>query len=311
MTPLAVDRLDRIPVRDVWKDEDVDFTPWLRENIEILGEKLDMELSVADRETAIGDFEADILAEDSEGNLVVIENQFGKSDHDHLGKLLTYLTNLDAVTAIWICEEIRQEHVEAIEWLNASRRDVSFYLIKVETLRIGNSNPAPLFTVVCRPSEESRTIEETKEEFVERHQKRMQFWEQLLKRSEGKTDLFSNVSKSKQGWIAATAGRPGLRYVYVIKTHSARVELYIDTGEKEENKKLFDALHAKKQEIEASFGEKLHWQRLDERISSRISKTLEGTGLRNEADWEQLQDKLIDTMLRLEKALETEIQRLD
>lgn len=115
-----IGRLQRVALREVWKHEAQDFTQWLQNNIEVLNETLDFNLTGADRERAAGDFSVDLVAEDEDGGTVVIENQLEKSNHDHLGKLITYLTAIGAKTAIWIVSDPRPEHVAAIGWLNSS-----------------------------------------------------------------------------------------------------------------------------------------------------------------------------------------------
>lgn len=135
-------------------------------------EALGTTLTVIEREVRVGEyFEADMLAENSNGNYVVIENQFGKSDHDHLGKLLTYLTNLDAKIAIWICENPKPEHINTIRRLNEiTPSDVAFYLIQLETFQIENSPPAPHFSIIASPSKESKEVGKKKKELAERQQ---------------------------------------------------------------------------------------------------------------------------------------------
>ncbi len=105
MQKTSIGKLQRVPLREVWPHEALDFTRWLHENIEILSEAIGVNLSSIEREQSAGDFHVDILAEDESGNPVIIENQLEKSDHDHLGKLITYLTALDAKTAIWIVSD--------------------------------------------------------------------------------------------------------------------------------------------------------------------------------------------------------------
>ena len=307
---MIVSRLKRVSIRRVWKNEQKDFTPWLKENIDILEEALNMKLSVIERE--VGEhFKADLLAEGPNGDYVVIENQFGKSDHDHLGKLITYLTNLEAKIGIWICEDPQPEHIEAIEWLNKnSPSDVSFYLIKLEVFQIENSPPAPHFSIVAGPSKQMKEAGAMKEKLAERHVKRLEFWRQLLEKSKGKTDLFSNVSPSKENWIITGAGRTGLTYGYVILMDSARIELYIDTGDMSRNKKIFDELYKRKHEIERDFGEELEWYRLDNKRASRIAKTIVNKGLKNVDDWPIIQDKMINSMIKFHKALTKHIQQL-
>lgn len=149
-----VGKIQRIPLREVWKHEALDFTTWLQENIDVLNDTIDLTLTSAEREQTAGDFSVDLVAEDEDGSPVVIENQLEKSNHDHLGKLLTYLVAIGAKTAIWIVSDPRPEHVNTISWLNESSL-ASFFLLKVEAIRIGGSPAAPLLTLVVGPSEES------------------------------------------------------------------------------------------------------------------------------------------------------------
>jgi hypothetical protein len=140
-----IGKIVRRPLREVWKHEALDFTTWLVENIDVLSEALDLPLQDAKREQACGDFSVDLVADDGSGSTVVIENQLEKSNHDHLGKLITYLAALDARVAIWIVSDARPEHTKAITWLNESRL-ASFYLVKAEAICIDSSAPACLFS---------------------------------------------------------------------------------------------------------------------------------------------------------------------
>jgi len=128
-----IGKIQRVGLREVWKHEAYDFTQWLEDNIDVLNDVIDLNLSNAERERAAGTFSADLVAEDEKGNPVVIENQLEKSNHDHLGKLITYLTSIGAKVGIWIVAEPRPEHVSAISWLNESNL-ASFYLLKVEAI---------------------------------------------------------------------------------------------------------------------------------------------------------------------------------
>jgi len=308
---MKIGKLEKVSLREIWKDEARDFLPWLEENIEYLNDSLDISLSVIEREKSVGTFAADILAEDRDGNKVIIECQLEKTDHDHLGKILTYLTNLEAKTAIWICSDPRPEHIKAVTWLNeVTPADVSFYLVKIEAVRIGESPPAPLFSVICAPSEEAKEIGERKKEFAEKHKKRLEFWTQLLAKAEKRTKLHANVSPSTDNWISAGAGKSGLAYSYVVTMNEVRVELNIDRGDKEVNRQIFNALLSKKDEIESQFGESLDWDYVEGRRSCHIRWRCKEGGLKDEDKWEYLQDKMIDAMIRLEKALKNHIKRL-
>ena len=151
-----------VPFDKVWSHED-DFTIWLEKNINVLNDVIDLSLSIVGCKQAAGDFIVDLIAKDEYGNLVVIENQLKRSDHDHLGKLITYLTKKDAKAAIWIVKEARHEHIGAISWLNESSSG-SFYLIKIgNPVPIRNSLPKPLLTTIVDPSGVRRKADEKKD----------------------------------------------------------------------------------------------------------------------------------------------------
>ena len=181
-----IGKLQRVHLREVWRHEAYDFTQWLQENIDVLNESLDLELVSAEREQAAGSFSIDIVAESSDGDTYVIENQLEKSNHDHLGKVITYLTSMKARGAIWIVSEPRQEHVNAMAWLNEAS-SVEFYLVKVEAVRIGDSPAAPLLTLIVGPSAEAKEAGRAKQELAERYGIRKQWWSQLIQLPEAFT----------------------------------------------------------------------------------------------------------------------------
>jgi hypothetical protein len=308
---MHIGRLEPVPLRELWPNEARDFTTWVAENLDFLGEALETELSLVEQEATTGVFSADILAEDGNGNQVVIENQLERTDHDHLGKLITYLSNLDAKTAVWITAEPRPEHEQAIHWLNeVLPADMAFCLVKIEAYCIEGSSPAPLLTVVAGPSPEARQAGTQKKELAERHVLRLEFWSQLLERAKQKTPLHAHISPGKENWVGTSAGTSGLAFNYVIRMGDCRIELYIDSGNAEENKSIFDTLYAQRKRIEEVFGRSLDWQRMDDRRGCRICYTMPGRGLRDGDQWPETQDQMIDAMIRLEQALKPEIQSL-
>lgn len=308
---MPIGRLEKVPLRGIWPNEARDFTTWLAENLDFLGEALGLSLSLVEQEAAAGIFSADVLAEDAGGNPVIIENQLERTDHDHLGKLITYLSNLDAKTAIWITSDPRPKHETAIHWLNQTLpADVALYLVKLDAYRIGDSPSAPLLTVVAGPSPEAKQIGGQKKELAQRHVLRLEFWEQLLDRAKERTSLHARISPGKEHWIGAGAGRSGLAFTYVIRMNDAQVELYIDQGETGANKRIFDRLFASKEQIKAAFGEPLEWQWLDDRRTSRIRHRLTLGGLADRDRWPEIQEAMIDAMVRLENALKPQIKRL-
>lgn len=305
---MGIGKLERVPLREVWPHEAYDFTLWLQDNLDVLNEALGLELVSAEREKHTGPFNIDLLAEDASGNPVIIENQLGQSDHDHLGKIITYLSTIGAETAIWIVSDPRPEHVTAVGWLNESSSGL-FHLVKVEAVRIGDSDPAPLLTQIVGPSSERREVGETKRDFSERHMLRYEFWETLLKKSLSRTALFSTISPSRDSWISRGAGISGVGFNFVVRQHDSRVELYISRTEASENKTIFDQLYENKDQIEARYGEPLTWERLDTKSASRIRKDTTVGGYRDE-NWDQIHEALIDMMIRFEAALSPYMKRL-
>lgn len=308
-----IGRLEFEPVRTVFRDEARHFTTWLEQHIESLGDRLDIKLAVVQREKAVGDFNVDLLCEDGDGRPVIIENQLKETDHDHLGKLLTYLVNLDAHTAIWVTGDIRPEHQKVIEWLNENTAaDLAFFLVKVETVRIANSPAAPLFTILARPDERVKDLGEKKKEWADRHFKRMEFWKSLLERSKEKTKLFANKSPGRYSWLGTGAGKSGISFNYVIWMDGGGVELYIDNDQETGagNKAIFDALVNQRAEIEREFGGPLEWDRLDHRRASRIRKQFSNGGLAQPDTWPVIQDEMINAMKRLDDLLRPRLAKL-
>ena len=312
MNSNAIAKLERLPLREVWKHEASDFTQWLQDNIDILNSALDLNLVNVDREQASGTFSIDLVAEDGSGGFVIIENQLEKSNHDHLGKLITYLTGMSAKAAIWIVSEPRPEHVAAIGWLNeASSAD--FYMVKVEAVRIGESPPAPLFTLIVGPSEETKQVGVTKKEIAERYTIRKHWWTTLLERSAKVSKLHAHITPGEYTWLGTSSGIRGLSLNYSITQETAAAELYIDRGKdsEAENKQIFDQLHNKRAEVEKAFGGALSWERLDGKRASRIRITQEKGGYRSpEESWSEIQDNIIDAMVRLERALRPFLKQL-
>jgi len=307
-----IGKINRRPLREVWKHEARDFTKWLEENFDVLNEALDLELVAAVREQGAGSFSVDLVAEDADGQPVIIENQLEKSDHDHLGKLITYLVAIGAKAAIWIVADPRPEHSSAVTWLNQSTA-ASFYLVKVEAIQIGDSPAAPLLTLIVGPSPEGRVVGGTKKELEERETSRKEFWTSLLERAKARTKVHAAISPGHLGWVSAGAGISGLAYVYATTQRDTRVELYIDRGKggEAENKAIFDSLIQHREEIEKVYGESLTWERLEGKRACRIRKDFPDGSYRSDPqNWKPIQDRLIDSMIRLEKALKPQIERL-
>lgn len=305
----SIQKIVRVPLREAFRHEEYDFTKWLQENLDVLNDCINRTLSNAERRTAAGDFSVDLVAEDESGNKVIIENQLEKSNHDHLGKLITYLVAMEARAAIWIVSEPRPEHASAITWLNESS-SANFYLLKLEAIKIGDSAPAPLLTLIVGPSEGTKAVGKAKQEFAARYDIRRDFWTQLLEYAKSKTKLHASISPGRYMHVGTSSGKRGLNFNYVIWEHEAGVELYIDRGTEAENKTIFSELHKHKNEIEKSFGEPLEWERLDNSRASRIRKAISLGGWKDPEKWKDIHVAAVDAMIRLEKALKPHVQKL-
>ncbi|MDQ3707401.1 MAG: DUF4268 domain-containing protein [Chloroflexota bacterium] len=309
----TIQKLEIVPLRQAFPHEALHFTVWLEANIDALTDRLGIKLTDIQREQAVGDFSVDLVGQGADGRRVIIENQLERTDHSHLGQLLTYLVNLDASIAIWVASETRAEHAKVINWLNESTpADISFYLVKVEAARIGTSPYAPLFTVLARPDIQTKEIGEKKKEWAERHFSRYEFWKGLLEKSKAKTKLFANISPGKDSWISTGSGKTGIGFIYHIRLGEGTVELYIDydqnTGEK--NKQIFDILYSQKDVIEQEFGDSLEWDRNNSKRVSQIRKRFNNGGLALPDTWSNLQDEMIDAMVRFDRIFRPRIAQI-
>lgn len=308
-----IGKLHHVPLRDVWKHEAIDFTKWLEGNPEVLSEELGITLSNIEREKNAGSFNVDLVAEDESGNPVIIENQLEKSNHDHLGKLLTYLAAIEANTAVWIVSDPRPEHVKALAWLNDSS-SADFYMLKVEAVRIEDSPPAPLLTRIVGPSAESKSVGQTKKAMAERHVLRRRFWAELIELLRSKRiSMHANLTPNDDPWLSTGAGISGLSFGYVVHMHDAGVYLYIDRGKgaEDETQRIYQGFLQHKAGIEESYGKPLIWSAGDGMRRCMISDIINLGGLKQEDDWARIQNSMIDAMLKLDYALKPHINAVN
>ncbi len=274
MSNIKLGVLRVIPAKSVWEKEERDFTPWVAANIQEISSVIGIPLLVEQTEKRVGAYELDIFGRvDGTDKVVIIENQLTKTDHTHLGQLITYASGLDAAIVIWIVPEVTDEHKAAIAWLNRISKDtVSFFLISPEVIKIGDSLPAARFNLVVGPSEFSRTIQDVVEDGdAPRHLFRRSFWAGLI------DALVTSGSKwaegrrpTKESWISFSVGVSGIGVnVSMASGARIRVEIYVYS---DEGKEVFDLLYSKKAEIEAKFnGEVVSWERLDDAQASRVA----------------------------------------
>lgn len=301
-----IGKIERVPLRKVWLHEAYDFTSWLSLNIDVLNEVIHFEIQNVETEKSTGSFSVDIIGEDPSGNMVIIENQLEKSDHDHLGKLITYLAAFDAKTAIWIVADARQEHIQAVSWLNENK-ETNFYLIKVEGVKIGDSYPAPLLTAIVEPSEEIKKVGKVKKETSERHKTRFEFWSLLLERFKDSNPLFQNISPSQYNWIGTSSGLRGVNYTFWLKKDSVSIKIYIDRGKEadEENIYIFNQLLSHQSEIEEKLDFEINWLRLDEYRACVIESEISSGGWQTDPDsWDIVINESIKRMISLRESIQ-------
>ncbi|MBI4302175.1 MAG: DUF4268 domain-containing protein [Chloroflexi bacterium] len=316
MTNAKLGKLVRLDPRKVWDDEARQFTPWLAENIALLNEALGLDIELVEREMAVGDFAVDLFGKEvGSGREVIIENQLATTDHNHLGQLLTYAAGLEAKIIIWISPQFRDEHKQGLDWLNRHTTEaLSFFGVELELFQIGDSLPAPNFTVVAQPSEwREQVAASTKLEHSERMIAYHDFFLDLLNRLKKRSPSFTSSRRvGYSSWLAFGAGRSGFGFNPAFASGGRfQVELYIDTFNKEMNKLAFDQLQTEKAQIEKSLGEPLIWQRLDDKRACRISVQREGRIDSPPETLGSLKDWAVDELIKFRHVFTSKIKNLD
>lgn len=306
----GIGKIQRVELREVWRHEALDFTAWLEHNADVLSDALGVVVGNIERERSAGSFNVDLVGEDAAGDAVVIENQLERSDHDHLGKLITYLAAFEAKTAIWIVSDPRPEHVGAVTWLNESVA-ANFFLVKLEAIRIGDSPAAPLLTLITGPSAETRQVGVQKQERAERHNFRHAFWTALLEQARGQRHPHAGVSPGTDSWLSAGSGLSGVHFTYTVRQRDASVQIVLERPDAEENAKMFEELITAREEIEADYGGALQWDRVETRKRCFVGVVLGDGGYRDEEErWPKIQKLMIESMIRLERTFRPRIQSL-
>lgn len=309
-----VEKITRIGIREAFPIEPKDFTPWLVNNIDVVGEAIGVELVSPEKEQSTGNFSVDIKAETADGFTVIIENQYGNSDHDHLGKLITYLSSFSASIAIWIVENPKQEHINAIAWLNEGENACDFYLLRVEAIRISDSPAAPLLSLITGPSIESKQIGKKRKVETEDEKLRSEFWDKLMEKTQeqGVKQFATLKASGKVPWVGSTAGVNGLSYVYWVNQNGCRIELRIDRGKdsEEENLKILNQLMANKESIESSFERKLNWADLEGYRVCSVRFDIEGGYKSAQSNWENIINDLASSMKKLIDATSKYVKKL-
>ena len=256
-------RLIKINPREIWKHEAIDFTRWLskEENIAVLCEELEINLENIKPESAAGRYNVDLVADDIDTKRkVIIENQLEPTDHKHLGQLLTYASAYDASIIIWLVADYTEEHRQAIDWFNRNiSENISFFLVQIEVYKIGESEPAPKFNIICEPNNWGKAVKSSGRGDVVSATKLLQleFWEGLRDYvAKNPTSVnFSHTPKPKH-WYSIAIGTSRCHIGLTINTQKGYIgcQVYIMN-----DKALYEKFHRNKEQIEEGIGAELEW----------------------------------------------------
>lgn len=303
MDIINLGKLTHVDPRELWHSEPGNFTPWLAGNIGLLGEALGIDLEVLQTEKSVGDFACDIHAHDTgRDRPVIIENQLEATDHRHLGQLLTYAAGLDAAVIVWISPEVREEHREAMDWLNRHTDDrIEFFGVALEAVRIDDSKPAIQFRLVAFPNAWTKKVAAASDgEVSEKRLRYQQFFQTVIDELREKHRFTNARAAQPMSWYGFASGTRGLTYNMTFASGARmRAELYIDVGDATRNKAIFDSLSARKDEIELKTGP-LDWERLDQRQACRISLVAPDTTIEDAAmRADEMREWLVNALLKM------------
>lgn len=290
-------------LRDIWSHEALHFTPWVAENVDLLGDAVGLDITVEETESPVGDFHVDIYAsETGTDRKIIIENQLEDTDHDHLGKLITYAAGKSADVIIWVVRHAREEHKAAIEWLNNHTDDkIGFFLCEIKLFQIGESKIAPAFTVVEKPNDWTKEIKKTTAANP-MQQMRMEYWQAFNDYAFQNDDFVKAFHKRKattNHWYSLSIGSSScvISILRIQKRNKLGVELYIS-----DDKELFQSLFAQKTDIEQIAGMQFDWRELPEKKASRVVIE-KAVNLDNQEEWSVQFAWAMDVCMRVKKRL--------
>jgi len=287
-------KLEKVELRQIWKTEDQGFTPWLAEegNLALLGETIGIELELEAQEKDVGPFRADILCKNVEDDSwVLIENQIEKTDHKHLGQLMTYAAGLQAVTIVWVASKFTEEHRAALDWLNKITDDnFRFFGLEVELWRIGDSPAAPKFNIISQPNNWSKTISQAAKNIsdgLSSETKALQYryWQKLVDYLESKNSKLRTQDPRPRHWQTFAVGRSHFYINATLNTLSNKISVELCIADKNESKAFYRLLEADKDAIENEVGASLEWKENPEKTQSKIIISKNDVNIASETDW--------------------------
>jgi len=294
---MALSTLKKVELREEWKNEAADFTNWLAqdENLQLLSDEIGIDISFVQTEASVGKFSVDILAEEeNSGRKIVIENQLETTNHDHLGKIITYASGFDAEIVIWIVKDVRDEHKQAVDWLNEHTDDkINIFAIRMELWQIGDSPYAPKFQIISKPNDWAKAIKKstTRSELSDHRLMQLEFWNQFKEFAISNNSSLRLRKSYPQHWYDISIGnsKSHLSLIVDTKNEQVRCEFYIP-----DSKPLFHALLENKEAIESKLNHELEWMELEGKKASRV-KTVLNIDLNNSENWEKCFQWLMET----------------
>lgn len=281
-------KIKQVDLRKAWNHEAHDFTNWLAEpeNLSLLSDEIGIDISLIQTEASVGKFNVDILAEEEHsGRKIIIENQLEITDHDHLGKIITYASGYDAEIVIWIVKDVRDEHKQAIDWLNEhTNEDIYFFAIKMELWQIADSPFAPKFSIISKPNDWSKAIKQSAQgQLSDTKVLQLDFWKSFKEYMTTNNTSLSLRTPRPQHWYDLSIGVHGVHISLTTDTQKNLVacELYIPDWNE-----LFADLVSSKEKIEKEIGHSLDWQPLEGKKASRIKLSRDGD-IMNTEQWEE------------------------
>jgi hypothetical protein len=289
---MKLGRLEKVELRNYWKKEDRDFTPWLaqEENIQLLSETIGIELEVQSQEEGVGPFRADILCMDTANNhFVLIENQLEKTDHTHLGQLMTYAAGLDAVSIIWIAQKFTEEHRAALDWLNRiTDATFNFFGIEIELYKIGDSAMAPMFHLVSKPNDWSKSVKKsaTAQNLTDTKLLQQEYFQALKDFMERNKSFVKMQNPLPQHWTNISIGKSNYTLSANVNSRENTLSIWLNIQVENANE-AFDKLYElayDKSLIEISRA--LEWNRMEGRKMTAVTLKTDGD-FADKKDWER------------------------
>ena len=311
--------LERVDLRDIWATEAQDFTPWLAQetNLNILASVLGVELELEAQEQNVGPFRADILCKNTDdGSWVLIENQLERTDHLHLGQLLTYAAGLEAVTIVWVAAAFTEEHRSALDWLNDITDDTfQFFGLEVELWKIGNSPAAPKFNVISKPNDWTRSVSRAaksiaNEALTETKTTHLEYWTSLREYLLSEGSAVRPQKPLPQHWTNYGIGRAGFTLGATLNSRENRIGVELVMLD-ENAKAYFGLLHEQKESIEDELGFELEWMELPERKRSSVYYFLNDVDPFDKEKWPDYHQWMKDKLDTFNKVLRPRIKELD